>query len=88
MKIIPRDKQVLVKPQSEESRINEFGLITPDNVEQEQKAIGEVLAVGSGIKDIKKGDNVLYGAYAGEKIKLKEEDFIILFDEDILAFIK
>lgn len=91
-KIRPRAKQILVRPDAEESRESEHGILTPSNIEQEQKAIGEVLAVGPEIKDIKVGDRVIYGAYAGEKIKLressKEVDYLLLFDEDVLAFIE
>lgn len=91
-KIIPRAKQVLIKPDDEASRVSDSGLVRPSNVEQERKAIGTVLAVGSDIKDIKKGDRVIYGAYAGEAIQLresnKEVDYKLLFDEDILAFIE
>ncbi len=91
-RIRPRSKQVLVSPETPESRVSKHGILTPSNVEQEQKSIGLVLAVGSEIKDIKKGDKVIYGAYAGEKIKLQENskqvDYILLFDEDILAFIE
>jgi len=88
-KIIPRAKQVLVKPQDEESRQSESGLFIPDNIEQEQRAIGKVIAVGKDITDIEKGDTVIYGAYAGETIKLNEKgknvEYKILFDEDVVA---
>lgn len=91
IKIIPRAKQVLVLPDIEQSHESEHGIITPTNVEQEQKAIGIVIAVGNEIKDIKKGDKVIFGAFAGEKIKLQESskqvEYVLLFDEDILAFI-
>lgn len=91
-KITPRGKQILVKQEDEKSRVSEHGLSTPDSVEQERKAIGEVVAVGPEIKDVKKGDRVIYGAFAGEKIKLqestKEVDYVLLFDEDVLAFIE
>lgn len=91
-KIKPRGKQVLVQPDPEESRESKYGIITPSNVEQERKAIGTVLAVGPEIKDVKRGDRVIYGAFAGEKIKLsesaKEVDYVLLFDEDVLAFIE
>ena len=92
LKIRPRGKQILVKQEDEKSRISELGLSLPDSVEQERKAIGEVVAVGPEIKDVKKGDRVIYGAFAGEKIKLqestKEVDYVLLFDEDVLAFIE
>ncbi len=92
IKITPRGKQILVKPDPEKSRVSEHGIATPDNIEQEQKAIGTVEAVGKDVKDVKKGDRVIYGAYAGEKLKFaestKEVDFVLLFDEDVLAFIE
>ena len=90
--IKPRGKQVLVRPVEEQGRVSEHGIFTPVKVEQERKAIGTVEAVGPDIKDIKKGDNVIYGAYAGEKIAFKESidnvEYILLFEEDILAFIE
>lgn len=91
-KIIPRGKQILVKPDGEGSRVTDSGLVMPSNVEQEQKAIGTVVSVGPEIKDIKKNQRVIYGAYAGERIKIKEGtsevDYVLLFDEDVLAFIE
>ena len=93
VKIIPRGKYILVTPDPEKSRVSDSGIVTPDNIEQEQKAIGTVEAVGSDVKGVKKGDRVIYGAFAGEKIKVSENlkenpDYILLFDEDVLAFIK
>lgn len=91
-KIQPRAKQILVLPDEETPRENHAGILTPGNVEQEQKAIGTVEAVGAGIEDVKVGDRVIYGAYAGEEISLsgegsKEIKYKILFDEDVLALI-
>jgi len=91
-KIIPRGKQILIKVKKDDSHESESGLIIPTNVEREQKAIGKVISVGPDIKDIKKDDEVIYGAYAGEHIKMKEGkeevEYILLFDEDVLAFLK
>lgn len=91
-KILPRGKQVLVKPDGEESRTSKSGLSIPDSVEQEKKAMGTVIEVGPEIKDIKVGDHVLYGVFAGEQISFKESagqiDYVLLFEEDILAFIE
>ena len=88
-KIYPRSKQILVKPDSEESRESESGILTPDNVEQEKKSIGTVVEVGSEIKDISKKDRVIFGTFAGDRIKfkenLKEVEYVILHDEDVLA---
>jgi len=89
---MPRTKQILVLPDAEEPRENHAGILTPNNVEQEQKAIGTVEAVGAGIEDVKVGDKVIYGMYAGEDLSLtdeigKETKYKILFDEDVLALI-
>ena len=91
-KILPRGKNILVKPDPEKSRISEHGITMPTNVEQDKKAIGTVMAVGPEIKDVKKGDKVIYGVYSGELIKIeekgKEVDYVLLLDEWVLAFLK
>lgn len=91
-KIKPRKNQVLLKQDEEAKKETESGLFIPSTVEEEQKAIGTVVAVGPDIKDIKKGDRVIYGAYAGETLSLtedgKEEKYKLLFEEDVLAFLE
>lgn len=91
-RIIPRGVYILVQPDDEQSLENEFGILMPDNTEQEQKAQGEVINVGAKVDDIKKGDKVIYGMYAGEKIKFKngkkECDFILLHSDDVIGFIE
>lgn len=90
--IIPRGNQILVKIDDAESRINEYGIVLPDEVEQERKSQGIVQAVGSDIKDIKNGDRVIYGAYSGEKLKIRENnkviDYVVCEDKDVIAFIR
>ena len=92
IKITPRGKQILVEPDGESARESEYGIVTPDNVEQETKAFGTVIAVGPDITDVKEGQRVIYGAFAGEQISFhesaKDVDFVLLFDEDVLAFIE
>jgi len=85
--IKPRGKQVLIKPDAEKSRESENGIITPSNVEQEQKAIGTVIAVGTDVKDIKKGDRVVYGVFAGDPIKFDEVDYKFVHEEFILGIL-
>lgn len=91
MKITPRGKQVLIEPDGEASRVSQHGIISPDNEEQETKAIGTVIAVGSNVEDIKKDDRVIYGTFAGEEIKLEETDkdvdFILVDEEWVLGFV-
>lgn len=88
-KIIPRGKWVLVQPIKKESHETEQGLILPASNEQEQKAQGTVLAVGIEVNNIKIGSEIIYGAFAGENLKRrennKEVEYKLLLDEDIIA---
>lgn len=90
--IIPRGKYMLVKQDEPAAKENEFGLSIPDSEEKEQKAFGTVIQVGSEIKDIKKGDRVIFGAFAGEELDVTEGHntihYRLLYDEDVIAFIK
>lgn len=88
-RIVPRKSWLLVKPDEAESRVKENGLIIPTNVEQERKAVGTVIEVGSEIKDIKKGNKVVYGVYAGEEMKMREKgkevEYKFLHDDDVIG---
>lgn len=87
--IKPRKNQVFIRQESVD-RVDGSGIITPDSVEMEQKAYGEVLAVGPSVEDIKKGDKVIFGYYSGEKIEIHGEDkdiFRLVPDDEVLAFI-
>ena len=90
--IVPRGSQILVRVDEAESRESVYGIIVPDEVEQERKSQGVVESVGSEIGDVKKGDKVIYGTYAGETIKLMEKgkkvEFKLLADSDVIAFIQ
>ena len=90
IEIIPRKKWIYVTQDAEESRITEGGLSTPDNVEQERKSVGTVVAVGNEVTDLKPGDRIVFGAFAGEKSKIEKEDLEILLvhDDDVIAIAK
>lgn len=92
MKITPRGKRILVKRDEAKGKVSDYGISLPENSEEEQKAFGTVIAVGKGIDDVKGGDRVIFGAYAGETIeedeKGKKVEYKLLDDEDVIAFIK
>jgi len=88
IKITPRNKFVLVKPDEEESRTSENGILTPKNVEKEKKAIGTVVSFGDEIKGIRIGERVIYMMFSGEKLEIKEEKYILLHDDEIIAFLE
>ena len=87
--IVPRGKQVLVKPDDTKNE-SEFGIITPDNVEKEKPQFGEVLAVGNdpSLRDVKKGARVIFSNYAGQDVELDKDKYVLLHEEDILAFLE
>lgn len=87
-KIIPRYDWILVE-QDETSKETESGIMTPSNVEEEQKAIGTVINIGDEIKDIKIGDRVIFPVFAGEKLDIKDDkNYRFLKDDDVIALIK
>ncbi|OGY45286.1 MAG: co-chaperone GroES [Candidatus Buchananbacteria bacterium RIFCSPHIGHO2_01_FULL_39_14] len=91
MKLRPLGNRVVVQPLSEEET-TKSGIILPDTVDKEKKAEGKILAIGAGEKiqklDLKIGDKVLFGKYAGEEVKVEEVEYKILSDEDVLAVIE
>jgi len=94
VKIKPLGDRVLIKP-VEKANTKKSGIIIPDTAKEKPQE-GEVIAVGKGKTteegkvlpmDVKVGDKVLYGKYAGTEIKIDEEDHIILGQDDILGII-
>ena len=90
MKLKPLGNRVVVEPISEEET-TKSGIILPDTVDKEKKAEGKIVAIGDGEKikklDLKQGDKVIFGKYAGEEVKVGEIEYKILTDEDVLAVI-
>lgn len=95
MKIRPlHDRVVVARIDAEEKTAG--GIVIPDTA-KEKPAEGKVIAVGPGRVaddgsvrplDVKVGDRVLMGKYAGTDIKLGGEDYIILREDDILAVVE
>lgn len=92
MKIRPLGEKVLVKI-LESAEKTKGGIILPDTA-KEEKAEGQVVAVGSGKKlesgkvqtlEVKKGDRVIFGKYAGDEVDIDGEKHKILKEEEILA---
>lgn len=83
----PRSKYILIKPDPPEGRQTQHGILTPQNTEQEQKAYGEVVAVGSSIEDIKAGDKVVFGKFAGDELKKDGETYMIVHDDYVLLIL-
>lgn len=87
MKIKPLADRVLIKPSKAEEK-SAGGIIIPDSA-KEKPLKGKVIAVGKGTKDeameLKEGNEVLYGKYAGTEIEIEGEKLMIMRQSDVLA---
>ena len=87
MKIKPLADRVLIKPDKAEEK-SAGGIIIPDSA-KEKPLKGKVIAVGKGTKDeameLKEGNEVLYGKYAGTEIEIEGEKLMIMRQRDVLA---
>ena len=95
MNLKPLNDRVVVKRMEEEQK-TAGGIIIPDTA-REKPIQGKVLAVGNGkimedgsrrALDVKSGDRVLFGRYAGTEIKVETEELLIMREEDILAIVE
>jgi chaperonin GroES len=94
MKLRPLQDRILVK-RVEEEQTTKGGIIIPDTA-KEKPAEGKVVAVGNGktgedgkriALEIKKGDRILFGKYAGTEVKIEGEEFLIMREDDVLGVI-
>ena len=94
MNIRPLQDRVLAKRIEQEEQVR-GGIIIPDTA-KEKPQHAEVIAVGPGkigddgkrqVPDVKKGDRVLIGKYSGSEIRVDEEDYVILREDEILAVV-
>jgi chaperonin GroES len=89
VKIKPLADRVLVEPQAAEAK-TASGIIIPDSAKEKPQR-GTVIAVGPGTKDekmeVKVGDVILYGKYAGTELSLDKKDYLIMRQSDILAIV-
>lgn len=90
MNVKPLADRVLIQPTPAEE-VTVAGIIIPDSA-KEKPLKGTVLAVGPGTKDetmeLKAGDTVLYGKYAGTEVELDGEKVIVMRQSDVLAVIE
>mgnify|MGYP002750774590 CR=1 FL=1 len=95
MKMRPLHDRVIVKRIEEEEKTS-GGIIIPDTA-KEKPQFGKVIAVGKGKSleggkvlppDVKKGDKVLFGKYAGNEVKIDGEEHLLMREDDILAVVQ
>ena len=95
MKVRPLHDRMLVKREEEgEEKIG--GIIIPDTAKEKPQR-GKVAAVGAGKLDehgkripldVKSGDKILFGKYSGNEVKIEDEEYLIIREEDVLAILE
>lgn len=92
IRIVPLGDKVVLRRQAAEST-TAGGIVLPDSAKDKPQR-GEVVAVGDGHvkKDgtrvaltVKEGDRVIFSSYAGDEIKINDDEFLLLRESDILA---
>jgi len=95
MKIRPLHDRIIVK-RMEEQEVRKGGIIIPDTAKEKPQE-GKVIAVGTGKvnddgkkipPDVKAGDRILFGKYSGSEVKVDDEEYLILKEEDVLGIIE
>jgi chaperonin GroES len=94
MKIRPLHDRIVVK-REEEKEAKKGGIIIPDTAKEKPQE-GKVVAVGNGKVteegkkiplDVKAGDKILFGKYSGSEVKIDDEEYVIMKEDDVLAII-
>jgi chaperonin GroES len=94
MKIRPMHDRLLVE-RIEEQEVRQGGIIIPDTAKEKPQE-GRVVAAGAGklddegrriALDVKVGDRILFGKYAGSEVKVDDKEYLILREDDVLAIL-
>jgi len=95
MNLRPLHDRIIVKRLEEEAK-TAGGILIPDTAKEKPQK-GEVMAVGNGRRtkdrkvtpmEVKVGDHVLFGKYAGNEIKIEGEEYLIMREDDILGIME
>ncbi|MDX1454824.1 MAG: co-chaperone GroES [Gammaproteobacteria bacterium] len=95
MNLRPLHDRVIIK-RLEAETTSAGGIVIPDSA-TEKPIKGEVVAVGNGkilengetrALDLKKGDKVLFGKFAGTEVKVEGEEYLVMREEDVMAVIE
>lgn len=94
MNLTPLHDRIIVKPAPAED-VTKGGIIIPDTA-KEKPLRGEIVAVGKGrtaddgkliAMQLKVGDKVLYGKYAGTEVTIDGDDYLMMKENDVFAII-
>jgi chaperonin GroES len=96
MNFRPLHDRILIKRVEDKQQTVKGGIIIPDTAKEKPQE-GEVIAVGSGKRekdgqvvplDVKAGDRILFGKFSGSEIKMDNQEYLILREEEVLGIIE
>jgi chaperonin GroES len=92
----PLHDRIIVKRVDESEQTSASGIIIPDSAKEKPQE-AEVIAVGKGKRqengdvtplDVKAGDKILIGKYSGNEVKIGDQDYVIIREDEVLAVIE
>jgi chaperonin GroES len=94
-KIRPLSDRVVVEPRELETK-TAGGIFIPDTADKDKPIEGTIIAIGNGKYvdgklmplQVKVGDNVLFGKYAGTNVKLENTEYLVMREEDIMGVLE
>lgn len=94
-KIRPLADRIVVEPKEAETK-SAGGIIIPDTADKDKPMQGTVLAIGNGKYidgslqplQVKVGDKILFGKYAGTTVKLNDKDILVMKEEDVMGVLE
>lgn len=94
-RIRPLSDRIVVQPRAIETK-TAGGIVIPDTADKDKPIQGTVIAVGAGKYfdgkvqplQVKVGDTILFGKYAGTNVKLDDEEYLVMREEDVMGVLE
>jgi chaperonin GroES len=86
MKLQPLADRIVATPVEAASK-TAGGLLLPDTAKEKPQA-AQVTAVGKDVKEVKVGDQILHSEYGPNRVKIDDQEYLLMKEEDVLAIVK
>jgi chaperonin GroES len=86
MKLQPLADRLVAKPLEAQEKTSS-GFYVPDSA-KEKPQMGEVVAIGKEVKEVKVGDHIVYSQYKPDQVKIDGDELMIMQEKDVLAIAK
>ena len=87
MIIKPLGERILIEEVKQEE-VTKSGIVLPGTASKEKPIIGEVLAVGNEVSEVKVGEKVIYEKYTGTEVKDGDVEYLLIDMKNILAIVE